>query len=97
MPIRHVARTVAVSGAAVLCGAFSLLAIDSGVAGADLVSSDGNTTLTPTSPYTAGTPYTSGQDITITVGPNNTLSTAGQLAASAPAPTGDYFFEECED
>ncbi len=109
MSIRHVARTVAVTGAAALCGALFLLAIDSGVAGADLVSGDGNTTLSAQNPspcgpgqsnscpVTPGTPYTSGQNITVNVGPNSTLSTAGQLAASAPAPTGLYYFEECED
>ncbi len=95
MSIRHVARTVAVGGAAVLCGALFLLAIDSGVAGADLTS--GATTLTPTAPYTSGTPFTSGQQITITVAANGTLSAAGQTGAGAPAPTGTYFYEECED
>ena len=108
MSIRHVARTVAVSGAAALCGALFLFAIDSGVAGADLVSGDGNTTLSATNPspcegggstcpVTPGTPYSSGQAITVTVGANSTLSTSGQTGAGAPAPNGLYYFEECQD
>ncbi len=42
-------------------------------------------------------PYASGQQITVNVGANPTLSTAGQTGAGAPAPTGLYYFEECED
>ena len=60
-------RTVAVTGAAVLCGALFMLAIDSGVAGASWPVTDGFTTLTPTGSYTAGTPYGDGQTITVNV------------------------------
>ena len=69
-----------------------------GVAGAQLVSGDGYTTLAPADGevVTPG-PFTSGQVTTVNVGANPTLSTAGQEAASAPAPTGLYYFEECED
>jgi hypothetical protein len=86
-----------------------LLTIDSGVAGADLVSGDGNTTLSAQNPSpcgpgggsnctpASGSPYSSGQQITVSVGPNSTLSTAGQEAAGAPAPDGAYVLEECED
>ena len=99
MSVRQAVRTVAVTGAAVLCGALFLLAIDSGVAGAQLVSGDGYTTVSPadTETVTPGTPFTSGQNITINVTANPTLSAAGQEGAGAPAPTGLYDFEECED
>ena len=110
MSLRHVARTVAVTGAAVLCGALFMLAIDSGVAGADLT--NGFTTLTPTGDYTPGTPYGDGQTITVNVSGGTTISNASctggtensnplsasyQTCAGAPTPDGDYYFEECSD
>ena len=63
---------------------------------ATLTSADGYTTLSPTASFTPG-PYTSGQAIAVAVGTNPTLSAAGQTAAGAPAPSGIYYFEECED
>jgi hypothetical protein len=96
MSIRHVARTVAVSGAAVLCGALFLLAIDSGVAGA-LTSGDGFTTINPCSgcPFTGGVPYGDGQQIDVLVGANSSLNSTGQSAN--PTFNGNYYFEECAD
>jgi hypothetical protein len=51
---------------------------------------------------TSGTPYTSGQAITITGNANSTLSNANLVANSVPGqstgnPTGDFYFEECTD
>ena len=108
MSIRHVARTVAVSGVAALCGALFLLAVDSGVAGADLVS--GFTTLSAGSSATPGTPYSDGQKITVSVaggtgtltcGANtanpNPLSSSYQVNCGAAAAPTSYYLEECND
>jgi len=95
MSLRHGVKKVAVSGVATVCAAVFALGIGSGVAGADLVS--GPTTLSTQGTVTSGTPYSSGQIITVTVGANNVLSTAGQTGAGAPPPNGSYYFEECED
>jgi hypothetical protein len=97
MSNRHVIKTVAFSGAASICGLGLAFGLGSGVAGASLVSGDGSTTLSTTGTVTSGTPYTNGQDITVTVGANSTLSTAGQTGKGAPAPNGNYYFEECSD
>ena len=98
MSIRHVLKTVAVSGAATACAAVFALGVGSGVAGANtLTSPDGNTTLNTVGAVTAGTPYSSGQSIAVNVGANSTLNTSGQTGAGAPAPSGSYYFEECED
>jgi hypothetical protein len=114
MSLRHAVRTVAVTGAAVLCGALFLLAIDSGVAGAQPTSGDGFTTVTPadTETPTPGTPFSSGQLITVNVNGgtsetnaacaggtenSNPLSSSYQVCNGASAPTGLYYFEECED
>jgi hypothetical protein len=96
MPIRRVARTVVVSGAAVLCGALFLLAIDTGVAGA-LTSSDGFTTINPSSgeTVTPNVPYGDGQQIDVLVGANPKLNSTGQAANSTF--NGNYYFEECSD
>ena len=62
MSIRHVVKTVAVSGAATICGAVLMLGIGAGPAGAStLTSSDGNTSLSTIGTVTSGTPYSSGQ------------------------------------
>ena len=95
-------RALAVAFVAALLAATAVIAAVAGtkpgIAGAQLVSGDGYTTVSPadTETVTPG-PFTSGQLITVDVGANPTLSTAGQTGAGAPAPTGLYYFEECED
>ena len=113
MSVRHAVRTVVVTGAAVLCGSLFLLAIDSGVANADVTSGDGFTTVSPadTETPTPG-PFSSGQLTTVNVNGgtsesnaayaggtenSNPLSSSYQECNGAPAPTGLYYFEECED
>jgi hypothetical protein len=73
-------------------------------AAADLVSSDGFTTLSPTGTVTAGTPYTSGQTIEAAVTANTPLSNANLCQSQYAAlnqtcgnPTGFYYIEECTD
>src|ERR1700735_5374304 len=82
MSIRHVLRTVVVSSAATLCGGALALGVGVGVANADI--SNGVTTLSATTPVTAGTPYTSGQAIEIKGVANSTLSNANLVANSVP-------------
>jgi hypothetical protein len=72
MSIRHVAKTVAVSAAAVACaGAVSALAFVE-TAGASPASGSQVGVATPIGSYTAGTPFSSGQIIKVTV-PANTI------------------------
>ncbi len=113
MSIRHVVKTVAVSGAATLCGVVFAIGLGAGPAGASgLTSSDGNTTLNTIGTVAAGTPYSSGQTITITGIANSTLSNTSLGDACVPgqfiAPTcsgsnpsgsatGVYYIEECTD
>jgi hypothetical protein len=103
MSIRHVLRTVAVSSAATLCGAALALGLGVGAASANsLVSPDGTTTLSTQGAITSGTPYSSGQSITITGSANSTLSNANLVANSVPGqatgnPVGAFYFEECAD
>ena len=103
MSIRHVLRTVAVSSAATLCGAALALGLGVGAASANsLVSPDGTTTLSTQGTITSGTPYSSGQSITITGSANSTLSNANLVANSVPGqatgnPVGAFYFEECAD
>lgn len=100
MSIRHVVKAVAATGAATLCGAALVLTLGVGAAGADLVSPDGNTTLSATTPVTAGTPFSSGQTIEVSVQANSSLSNATLCAIPALGqtcnnPTGFYYLEEC--
>jgi hypothetical protein len=107
MSIRHVFKTVAVSGAATVCAAVFALGVGSGVAGASsLTSSDGNTTLSTNGTVTSGTPYSSGQKLTVSVIGNSTLSYANLAAAGDPNCTGsgtsatcsgNFYVEECTD
>jgi hypothetical protein len=103
MSIRHVVKTVAVSSAATLCGAALALGLGVGAASANsLVSPDGTTTLSTQGSVTSGTPYTSGQTITISGSANSTLSNANLVANAVPGqstnnPTGNFYFEECTD
>jgi len=102
MSVRHVARTVAASLAAVCAaGAFSVIALSS-PAGAGSLPSNGtvcgtpivsgcvdDTATVPASGYTAGTPFSSGQQITVTV-PANTIfsSTTNLNIVECAAPGG---------
>lgn len=100
MSIRHVVKTAAACSAATLCGVAFLLIVGAGPAGADLVS--GNTTLSAQGTVTPGTPYSSGQTITVTVTANSVLSNANLVANNVPGqttgdPTGNYYIEECTD
>ena len=101
MSIRHVAKTLAVSGAATLCGATLVVGLGAGAAGAGQVSSptltNGPTTLTAngTSTVAAGTPYSSGQAITVSGSANSTLNAANLAANSIGA--GNYYIIECAD
>jgi hypothetical protein len=103
MSLRHVVKTAAACSAATLCGVAFALAAGAGPAGADLVS--GNTTLSTassTGTVTPGTPYSSGQTITVTVTPNSVLNNTNLVNNNVPGqtagnPTGDYYIEECTD
>ena len=86
-------------------GLFSvIIAFVSTTPAASLVSSDGFTTLTTQGTVTAGTPYSSGQQITVTVSANSSLSNAtlcesqyAALGQTCGNPSGDYYIEECTD
>ncbi len=96
MSIRHVVKTVAVSGAATICGAVLMLGIGAGAAGAStLTSSDGNTSLSTQGTVTAG-PYSSGQPINVNVVANSVIDTTNLTSAGAPT-TGLFYIEECTD
>ena len=104
MSIRHVLKAVAATSAATVCAAVFALGIGSGVAGASsLTSTDGNTTLTtqadcgsPPAPCTVtpGTPYSSGQKITVSTIANSTLEASNLPTADQG---GDYYLLECTD
>ncbi len=97
MSIRHVVKTVAVSGAATICGAVMVLGIGAGPAGAStLTSSDGNTSLSTIGTVATGTPYSSGQGITVSVAANSVMNTTNLSNAGAPT-TGNFYVEECAD
>lgn len=103
MKIRHVVRIVAASSVGTLCGAAFVIALGMGPAGAGqvasptLTSSDGITTLTAngTATVASGTPYSSGQAITVSGGTNTTLNPAN--LSSHQIPQGDFAIIECED
>jgi len=104
MSIRHVLKTVAVSGAATVCAAVFALGVGSGVASAATsTSSDGNTTLSTTAncgqppapcTITPGTPYTSGQIVSVGVIANSVMNNTNLPPA---AQGGNYYLEECVD
>ena len=98
MSLRQVARTVAVSGIAAVCGVLFLLATDSGVAGADLV--NGFTTLHPTGSSgtpAPGTPYSDGQTIQVTVagGTGTALCPPSGPASANPNPLSSTYQQNC--
>lgn len=104
MSLRHVVKAVAASGAATVCATVFMLGLGSGVAGASsLVSPDGSTTLTTSGTVASGTPYSSGQKITVSVAANSSLSSAALFAAGDPNCSsstncsGSYYVEECTD
>ena len=97
MSIRHVLKTVAATSAATVCCAVFALGVGSGVAGANtLTSGDGNTSLTTQGTVNSGTPYSSGQQISLNVAANSVLNTANLSAHGAPT-TGLFYVEECTD
>src|ERR1700722_18805617 len=73
-------RRLLMRAAAMLFLAFPALMLASGAASADLVSADGFTTLSAGSPITAGTPYQSGQTITVAIAANSALAQAALQA-----------------
>jgi hypothetical protein len=73
-------RRLLMRAAAMLFLALPALMLASGSASADLVSADGFTTLSAGSAVTAGTPYQSGQTITVAINTNTAL---GQAALQA--------------
>ena len=74
MIIRQVARTIAVSVAALACVGGITTGFLAGPAGAStLTSSDGSTSLSTQGTVAAGTPYTSGQVINIDLAANSTI------------------------
>jgi hypothetical protein len=90
-------KMVAVSGAATICAAVFALGVGSGVAGANtLTSGDGNTTLTTQAgvAVTAGTPYSSGQTITVATIANSVINQASEPPAFVG---GNFYLEECVD
>ena len=96
MSIRRVVKTVAVSGAATICGAVLMLGIGAGAAGASLTSSDGDTTLSTQGSVAAGTPFSSGQLVDVNVVANSVMNTTNLTNAGAPT-TGNFYLEECVD
>ncbi len=97
MSIRHVLKTVAATSAATVCCAVFALGVGSGVAGANtLTSGDGNTTLTTQGTVASGTPYSSGQQISLTVAANSVMNTTNLANNGAPT-TGNFYVEECTD
>jgi hypothetical protein len=78
-------------------GAIVSVAGNAGVAGADLTS--GPTTLgttDSTGTVTPGTPYSSGQNIDVTVVANTTMNAAA-LTAAGLSPSGNWYVLECTD
>jgi len=97
MSIRHVLKTVAATSAATVCCAVFALGVGSGVAGANtLTSGDGNTTLTTQGTVASGTPYSSGQQISLNVAANSVMNTTNLTNNGAPT-TGNFYVEECTD
>ena len=104
MSVRHLMKTVAASAGATVCAAVFMLGIGSGVAGASSsTSSDGNTTLSTIGTITPGTPYSSGQAITVTVAANSTMSATNLHNSGLPGCnsatdcSGNYYVEMCTD
>jgi hypothetical protein len=98
--MRH--RTVSVLGAAFLVASGILILVTQPAGATTLTSGDGYTSLSTEGTVTPGTPYTSGQTITITVESNSVLNNANLVANGVPGqtpgnPTGFYYIEECSD
>ncbi len=65
-------------------------------AAATLTSSDGHTSLSTIGTVTSGTPYSSGQQVTVSVAANSVMDTTNLSNAGAPT-TGNFYIEECAD
>ena len=82
---------------AMLVSTVALLAAESDPGeAAPLISSDGYTTLSTQGTVNAGTPYSSGQLVDLTVAANPVIDTTNLTAAGAPT-TGLFYMEECTD
>ena len=93
-----------VSSTAAIAATLTLIAFIGVTPGeaATLVSPDGITTLATHGTVAAGTPYTSGQTITVSGVANDVLNNANLVANSTPGQstdnaTGSYYIEECTD
>ena len=63
-----------------------------------LTSANGYTTLTTIGTVTAGTPYSSGQQLDVNVAANTVMNSAALSAAGDPSPSsGNFYVEECTD
>ena len=81
---------------ALLVSTLALLdAVGLGVAGANTLT-NGPTSLSTIGTVTSGTPYSSGQSITVTVAANTTMNNAALTGAGVPT-TGNFFVVECTD
>ena len=87
MTIRHAAKAVALTGAVASVGALSALAF-SGTAGAAIPSGGQSNSLIPVAPFTAGTPFASGQTVTVTVGPSALTPAQNVSILLCAAPNG---------
>ena len=89
---------VAVLLAALVTAVVVITTLGSSAPAAALTSTDGNTTINPdpavNGPTNPGTPYSSGQTITVSTIANTTLSNANEPPAFQG---GNYYIEECAD
>ena len=94
----HGLRKVAVTGAATICAAVFALNVGMGAASASTLNNGGPATLTTQgaqSTINVGTPYDSGQKITVSTVANSTLNAASESAAGFSG--GLYYMEMCTD
>jgi hypothetical protein len=96
MSLKRSLKSAGVSAAALLCGGVFMFGMAGPAGASTLTSPDGNTTLTTQGTVAAGTPYTSGQNVTLSVQANSVISTAALSAAGAPT-TGNFSVYECTD
>ncbi|MGO8862365.1 MAG: beta strand repeat-containing protein [Acidimicrobiales bacterium] len=63
-----------------------------------LTSANGYTTLTTIGTVTAGTPYSSGQQLDVSVAANSVMNSSSLAAVGDPSPSsGNFYVEECTD
>ena len=88
--------------AALLAATLAIIAFVGVSPGGAATLTNGVTTLTTQGTVTSGTPYSSGQTITVSAIANSVLSNASLVTAQVPGqttgnPTGSFFIEECTD